>query len=119
MARPAQLLSGAIQFAAGHGGGGAHALAPPHHTPRPPSLPRNQRKKKALVETKERCNRLASENALLLRQLEEQQREGYVVAEHFRSEVLAKNAQVAQLQVGACGGFVLQRERALAVHRVS
>ena len=62
---------------------------------------RNQRKKKALAETRERCNQLAAENDALLRQLEDQRREGYTVAEHFRSEVLAKNVQIAQLQVRA------------------
>jgi hypothetical protein len=56
-----------------------------------------------------RCNQLADENAALLRRLDEQQRESYVVAEHFRSEVLAKNAQIAQLQVRCA-------RRAIAAH---
>lgn len=61
--------------------------------------PRNQRKKRALAEAKERCGRLEAENAALLAQLEEQRAEGYAVVERFRGEVLAKNGQIAQLQV--------------------
>ncbi|KAI8465996.1 MAG: hypothetical protein J3K34DRAFT_74210 [Monoraphidium minutum] len=61
-------------------------------------LAENQRKKKALAEAKGRCNHLAAENASLLAQLEEQQRDAYTVSEHFRAEVLAKNYEIAQLQ---------------------
>lgn len=70
---------------------------------------RNQRKKKALAEARERCSQLAAENASLVQQLDEQRREGYTVTELFRSEVLAKNTQIAQLQVGTRRPCLLAR----------
>jgi hypothetical protein len=65
---------------------------------------RNQRKKRALAEARERSSALEAENASLLRQLDEQQREAYTVTEHFRQEVVSKNTEIARLQARGARG---------------
>jgi hypothetical protein len=72
------------------------------------ALRRNQRKKAALASSKEACSALQAENRALLQQLEDSTQEAYQVSEHFRQELLAKNARIGQLQqqceqVGAHG----------------
>jgi hypothetical protein len=64
---------------------------------------RNERKKRALAETKARCARLAADNEALAAALAAAQRDGYAVAERFREELVAKNARVARLEVGRRG----------------
>lgn len=59
---------------------------------------RNQRKKKALADTKNAYNQLLADNQALLKQLEDANKESYHVSEHFRQEVLAKNQKIADLQ---------------------
>ncbi len=59
---------------------------------------RNQRKKKALADTKSQYGRVADENKALLEQLEFTQRENYEVTEHLREELLVKSQTVANLQ---------------------
>jgi hypothetical protein len=59
---------------------------------------RNQRKKKALAETKDAYNQLLSDNQALLQQLEDTNREAYHAAEHFRQEVLGKSQKIAEQQ---------------------
>jgi hypothetical protein len=59
---------------------------------------RNQRKKKALADTKDAYNKLLSDNTALLKQLQDTQRDSYAVTEHFRKEVLGKNERIAELQ---------------------
>lgn len=59
---------------------------------------RNQRKKKALAETKDAYNQLLADNQALLQHLEAANSEHYHVSEHFRQEVLAKNLKIADLQ---------------------
>ncbi len=59
---------------------------------------RNQRKKKALADTKSQYGRVADENKALLEQLEFTQRENYEVTEHLREELLVKSQTVADLQ---------------------
>mmetsp|Transcript_7946 Transcript_7946/g.21214 ORF Transcript_7946/g.21214 Transcript_7946/m.21214 type:complete len:473 (+) Transcript_7946:53-1471(+) len=68
-------------------------------------LAENQRKKKALADTKSQFGRVADENQALLEQLEFTQRENYEVTEHLREELLHKSQQVADLQTQ------IQRER--------
>eukprot|EP00983_Pelagomonas_calceolata_P105009 1159086-Pelagomonas_calceolata.AAC.4 len=63
-----------------------------------PAMCRNQRKKKALADTKSQFGRVADENQALLEQLEFTQRENYEVTEHLREELLHKSQQVADLQ---------------------
>jgi uncharacterized protein HemX len=59
---------------------------------------RNQRKKKALADTKDAYNQLLSDNQALLQQLGDTNREAYHAAEHFRQEVLGKSQKIAELQ---------------------
>uniref|UniRef100_A0A7S0VHW6 Uncharacterized protein n=1 Tax=Polytomella parva TaxID=51329 RepID=A0A7S0VHW6_9CHLO len=61
-------------------------------------LAENQRKKKALAETKSQFSKLTSENRILLKQLEETQRENYQVTEHLREELLKKTEEVTALE---------------------
>ena len=61
-------------------------------------LYRNQRKKKALADTKDAYNKLLADNTALLKQLQDTQRDSYAVTEHFRKEVLGKNERIAELQ---------------------
>ena len=61
-------------------------------------LRRNQRKKKALADTKGQYGRVADENRTLLEQLEATQKENYAVTEHLRKELLAKTQHIAELQ---------------------
>ncbi len=59
---------------------------------------RNQRKKRALADTKDRYHALLEENRQLLQRHEEAQKESYTVTEHLRSEIVTKNAAIIQLQ---------------------
>ena len=59
---------------------------------------RNQRKKKALADTKNQYGRVAEENKALLEQLEFTQRENYEVTEHLREELLLKSHRIAELE---------------------
>ena len=59
---------------------------------------RNQRKKKALADTKEAYSKLLADNTALVQQLQAAQRDNYQVTEHFRREVLAKNDRISTLQ---------------------
>lgn len=61
-------------------------------------LAENQRKKKALADTKSQASRVADENKALLAQLEFTQSENYAVTEHLRKELLAKTQRVAELE---------------------
>ncbi|KAG2495412.1 hypothetical protein HYH03_006360 [Edaphochlamys debaryana] len=61
-------------------------------------LAENQRKKKALAETKNQFSKVADENRVLLKQLEDNQRENYQVTEHLRRELLAKTEHIASLE---------------------
>eukprot|EP00878_Enallax_costatus_P020445 GHUV01021618.1.p1 GENE.GHUV01021618.1~~GHUV01021618.1.p1 ORF type:complete len:529 (+),score=207.60 GHUV01021618.1:406-1992(+) len=61
-------------------------------------LSENQRKKKALADTKDACNQLLADNQALLKQLEDANKESYHVSEHFRQEILGKNQKIADLQ---------------------
>ncbi|KAF6252093.1 flagellar/basal body protein [Scenedesmus sp. NREL 46B-D3] len=61
-------------------------------------LSENQRKKKALADTKDAYNQLLFDNQALLQQLEDTNREAYHAAEHFRQEVLGKSQKIAELQ---------------------
>ncbi|KAG2441078.1 hypothetical protein HXX76_003931 [Chlamydomonas incerta] len=61
-------------------------------------LAENQRKKKALAETKNQFSKVADENRVLLKQLEDTQRENYQVTEHLRRELLAKTEAIAALE---------------------
>lgn len=93
-------------------------LPPP--TPHPRARrPRNQRKKAALADAKARCAALDADNTALAAELQSQRREARDAAEHLRGELLAKAAQVAQLQVGggavgACAGGGGPAHRAVA-----
>ncbi|KXZ47560.1 hypothetical protein GPECTOR_34g719 [Gonium pectorale] len=58
----------------------------------------NQRKKKALAETKNQFSKVADENRVLLKQLEDTQRENYQVTEHLRRELLARTEKIASLE---------------------
>eukprot|EP00775_Hariotina_reticulata_P008448 gene8448-8632_t len=62
-------------------------------------LSENQRKKKALADTKDACNQLLAENESLLQQLEDANKESYQVTEHFRQEVLVRNQRIVELQM--------------------
>ncbi|MEW5297752.1 MAG: hypothetical protein WDW36_000936 [Sanguina aurantia] len=62
-------------------------------------LAENQRKKKALADSKVQFSRVADENRTLLRQLEDTQRENYEVTEHLRRELMAKAERIAMLEV--------------------
>ena len=78
----------------------------PRRTAEPPShsrsslLPtcRNQRKKKALYETKARYNALVDENKQLLREREGAAAESYEVTEYLRREILNKNDRITELE---------------------
>ena len=59
---------------------------------------RNQRKKRALSDMRDKYNTLLQEHNLLLRRHEESQQEGYEVAEHLRAELLDKGNQIMQLK---------------------
>ncbi|GLI63274.1 hypothetical protein VaNZ11_006179 [Volvox africanus] len=61
-------------------------------------LAENQRKKKALAETKSQFSKVADENRVLLKQLEDTQRENYQVTEHLRRELLTKTEKIAALE---------------------
>ncbi|GLC47469.1 hypothetical protein PLESTB_000133900 [Pleodorina starrii] len=61
-------------------------------------LAENQRKKKALAETKNQFSKVADENRVLLKQLEDTQRENYQVTEHLRQQLLAKTEKIAALE---------------------
>lgn len=67
---------------------------------KPPLAPvhRNQRKKKALADTKTQFNKLTGENKQLLKHLEDSQRENYEVTEYLRQELLTKNELVQKLE---------------------
>ena len=70
--------------------------------PPPPRRPRrNQRKEQALAAARRRAAALEAENGALLAQLEEQRREARGASERYRSEILARGEQAAQLQVTA------------------
>jgi hypothetical protein len=62
------------------------------------SFCRNQRKKKALQDTKVKCEQLLSENRLLLEEREANQQETYEVTEFLRKEILRKNEKIASLE---------------------
>lgn len=59
---------------------------------------RNQRKKKALADTKTQYNKVTDENRTLLKQLDDTQRENYEVTEYLREELLSKTGRIAQLE---------------------
>ncbi len=59
---------------------------------------RNQRKKKALAETKSQFAKVADVNRSLTLQLEETQQESYEVTEHLRRELLDKTQKIVDLQ---------------------
>mmetsp|Transcript_12897 Transcript_12897/g.15564 ORF Transcript_12897/g.15564 Transcript_12897/m.15564 type:complete len:487 (-) Transcript_12897:254-1714(-) len=61
-------------------------------------LAENQRKKKALQETKGKCEQLVAENRLLLEEREANQQETYEVTEFLRKEILRKNEKIASLE---------------------
>lgn len=61
-------------------------------------LAENQRKKKALAETKARYEALLGENRTLLEEREASQKESYEVTEFLRKEIVSKNAAVAALE---------------------
>ena len=60
-------------------------------------LAENQRKKKALSETKARYVALLSENRSLLEEKEAMERETYEVTEYLRKEIVSKSEAVARL----------------------
>lgn len=62
------------------------------------SLDRNQRKKKALFETKARYNSLVEENKQLLAERENAANESYEVTEYLRREILSKNERIGELE---------------------
>ena len=79
-------------------------------------LAENQRKKKALSETKARYVALLSENRSLLEEKEAMERETYEVTEYLRKEIVSKSEAVARL----CGELEEARhdaERTLATAR--
>lgn len=59
---------------------------------------RNQRKKKALADTKNQYGKVADENKVLVKTLEETQRDNYEVTEHLRKELLSKTEKIAEQQ---------------------
>lgn len=61
-------------------------------------LSENQRKKKALFETKSRYNSLVEENKQLLAERENAANESYEVTEYLRREILAKNERIGELE---------------------
>eukprot|EP00197_Chlamydomonas_leiostraca_P014815 CAMPEP_0202874320 /NCGR_PEP_ID=MMETSP1391-20130828/25171_1 /ASSEMBLY_ACC=CAM_ASM_000867 /TAXON_ID=1034604 /ORGANISM="Chlamydomonas leiostraca, Strain SAG 11-49" /LENGTH=436 /DNA_ID=CAMNT_0049555731 /DNA_START=78 /DNA_END=1384 /DNA_ORIENTATION=+ len=61
-------------------------------------LAENQRKKKALADTKNQFGKVADENKVLVKTLEETQRDNYEVTEHLRKELLAKTEKIGELQ---------------------
>lgn len=61
-------------------------------------LAENQRKKKALQETKTKCEELLAENRLLLEEREANHQETYEVTEFLRKEILRKNEKIASLE---------------------
>eukprot|EP00976_Prorocentrum_cordatum_P089659 1187811-Prorocentrum_minimum.AAC.1 len=61
-------------------------------------LAENQRKKKALQETKVKCEQLLGENRLLLEEREANQQETYEVTEFLRKEILRKNEKISSLE---------------------
>jgi len=61
-------------------------------------LAENQRKKKALQETKVKCEQLLGENRLLLEEREANQQETYEVTEFLRKEILRKNEKIGSLE---------------------
>lgn len=60
-------------------------------------LAENQRKKKALADTKSQFGKISEENRNLIKQLEDTQRENYEVTEHLRRELLQKTERIAEL----------------------
>jgi 5'-deoxynucleotidase YfbR-like HD superfamily hydrolase len=62
---------------------------------------RNQRKKKALADTKNQFVKVADENKTLVKQLEETQKDNYEVTEHLRTELLTKTQLIADLKTQA------------------
>ena len=62
---------------------------------------RNQRKKKALADSKNQFVKVADENKTLVKTLEEAQKDNYEVTEHLRTELLTKTQQVADLKAQA------------------
>lgn len=72
-------------------------------------LSENQRKKKALFETKQKYNALLSENKLLLEEREANQLETYEVTEFLRKEILRKNERILALEE-----HLAEREEAFA-----
>eukprot|EP00873_Tetraselmis_striata_P041509 jgi/Tetstr1/461773/TSEL_006861.t1 len=61
-------------------------------------LSENQRKKKALFETKARYNSLVEENKQLLAERENAANESYEVTEYLRREILSKNERIGELE---------------------
>eukprot|EP00798_Chlamydomonas_sp_ICE-L_P001671 gene1671-33065_t len=61
-------------------------------------LAENQRKKKALADTKSQFKKISDENKSLIQQLEDTQRENYEVTEHLRRELLLKMEHIAELE---------------------
>ncbi|KAL6746692.1 flagellar/basal body protein [Haematococcus lacustris] len=61
-------------------------------------LAENQRKKKALADTKSQFGKVADENRLLTKHLEETQKDNYEVTEHLRTELLQRTQQIADLK---------------------
>ncbi len=59
---------------------------------------RNQRKKKALADTKSQFAKVTEENKTLLKQLEDTQRENYEVTEFLRQELLQKTEKIVQME---------------------
>ncbi|GAX85577.1 hypothetical protein CEUSTIGMA_g12992.t1 [Chlamydomonas eustigma] len=60
-------------------------------------LAENQRKKKALADTKSQFHKVTDENKSLLKQLEDTQRENYEVTEFLRQELLQKTEKIAEM----------------------
>ncbi|XRB07516.1 flagellar/basal body protein [Pycnococcus provasolii] len=61
-------------------------------------LSENQRKKKALFDTKQKYNALLQENKMLLEEREANQLETYEVTEFLRKEILRKNERIVALE---------------------